>query len=113
MIEFNPRWGHGLLLVTNAAVPPHTVRSSSPQKHKLNELRDARPPDEVEEENAWIAFKEAQAVSQNEPVTGRAENHEGEGEEGAGLQLEGSPFTRTVSCRVLSKKTMCLCRAWL
>ncbi|CAM9217683.1 unnamed protein product [Hapterophycus canaliculatus] len=32
------------------------------QKHKLNELRDARPADEVEEENAWIAFKEAQSV---------------------------------------------------
>eukprot|EP00752_Nemacystus_decipiens_P002610 g2443.t1 len=32
------------------------------KKHKLNELRDARPPDEVEEENAWIAFKEAQAA---------------------------------------------------
>eukprot|EP00903_Cladosiphon_okamuranus_P019985 g18360.t1 len=32
------------------------------KKHKLNELRDARPPDEVEEENAWVAFKEAQAV---------------------------------------------------
>lgn len=33
------------------------------QKHKLNELRDARPPDEVEEEDAWIAFKQARAVS--------------------------------------------------
>ncbi|CAM9268832.1 unnamed protein product [Ectocarpus sp. 13 AM-2016] len=32
------------------------------KKHKLNELRDARPADEVEEENAWIALKEARAV---------------------------------------------------
>ncbi|CAM9895609.1 unnamed protein product [Ectocarpus sp. 4 AP-2014] len=32
------------------------------KKYKLNELRDARPADEVEEENAWIALKEARAV---------------------------------------------------
>lgn len=53
------------------------LRSPSPQKHKLNELRDARPPDEVEEENAWIAFKEAQAVSQPQKQLERGRRQEG------------------------------------
>ncbi|CAM9426212.1 unnamed protein product, partial [Pylaiella littoralis] len=49
------------------------TRSTLYIKHKLNELRDARPPDEVEEENAWISFKEARAVINTDFTEGRVD----------------------------------------
>lgn len=80
-----PPWVHGLVdRLSPFPLAPSLRSPSSSQKHKLNELRDARPPDEVEEENAWVAFKEAHAVSKpDEPERGR-------GQEGGSRKAKGT-----------------------
>lgn len=45
------------------------------QTHKLQELRDARPAEEVEEERAWKALRESQAVSVSGREIGLADSY--------------------------------------
>lgn len=95
-------WVPGASLLVAAADSSARLQSSSPQKHKLNELRDARPPDEVEEENTWIAFKEVQAVSQKSRKEG------GERRGGGGVRRTlPSPSPHAIMRS--QRKDLCIC----